>query len=76
MDPTIVKASRKKVKKRRAPAPPNPFTGEVDEPPTPVCPEEEEEMEMEDSTVNICCNSYPSYSFKTVLDLSTIPICQ
>jgi hypothetical protein len=44
---------------------PNPFTGEVDEPPTPVCPEEE----MEDSTVNICCISYPSYSFKRVLDL-------
>ena len=74
MDPTIVKASRKKVKKRKAPAPPNPFTGEVDEPPTPVCPEEEEEME--DSTVNICCISYPSYSFKRVLDLSTIPICK
>ncbi|XP_005089455.2 exocyst complex component 6B isoform X6 [Aplysia californica] len=44
MDPTIAK---KKVKKRRAPAPPNPFTGEIDyEPPRPPSDGEDAEEEL------------------------------
>ncbi|KAL8624105.1 hypothetical protein ACOMHN_036108 [Nucella lapillus] len=44
MDPTIAK---KRVKKRRAPPPPNPFTGEVDHPPEPAGLGDEEDEEDE-----------------------------
>ena len=42
MDPTIAK---KRIKKRRAPPPPNPFTGEVDHPLPPVVPDDDDEGE-------------------------------